>query len=361
MPSARQPSILVSTARSRKCLIPSLGNDSPKDAPMSSRARIIILATALAAMVWGCGISRQGGTDRAADAVPDLQTRSIVSDGQERRYLLAAPSGSFSDGNVGVILVLHGGGGNAKQIARYLHVHDHNLARNYVVVYPEARAVRGKRNWNDGRTATQPGREGLADNDDVGFLSLLIATISAQYAVDPRRVYAMGISNGAFMANRLATETDLLAAIGPVIGSMAEATANDFAPPGTVSVLAINGVDDPLVPYEGGMVRFGRQELGMALPIRDTIALWARHNGCGADFEQRDLPERDKRDRTSLSYLRYSECPTGVSVGLYSVHGGGHTWPGASRYAPNFLVGRTSKEMDATTVLLEFFEQHPKP
>ena len=321
---------------------------------------VFLIALAIVVVAFGCSAPRYSGTDSATDESPTLRTVSIDFDGQKRRYLLAAPSDTFSDGSVGLIFVLHGGGGNAEQIARYLAVHEHELGRTYAVVYPEALAVRGKRNWNDGRTATQAGREELANNDDVGFLSLLVATISDQYSVDPQRVYAMGISNGAFMANRLAADTDLLAAIGPVIGSMAEAIADDFAPPGAVSILAINGVDDPLVPYEGGMVRFGQQELGKALPIRDAIALWARHNGCGTAFVEGYLPERDQKDHTRLSYLYYPDCPAGINVGLYSVHGGGHTWPGASRYAPKFLVGRTSKEMEATAVLLEFFELQTK-
>ena len=70
--------------------------------------------------------------------------------------------------------------------------------------------------------------------------------------MDPRRVYAAGMSNGAMMSYRLACErADRFAAIGPVAGLMAEKLAASCAPSQPVAVLSFVGTEDPLVPFQG--------------------------------------------------------------------------------------------------------------
>ena len=66
----------------------------------------------------------------------------------------------------------------------------------FIAVYPDSR--RG--HWDDGReTVTDP-------TDDVAFIGALLDALAAEYAVDARRIYAAGISNGGMMSMRLACE-----------------------------------------------------------------------------------------------------------------------------------------------------------
>jgi polyhydroxybutyrate depolymerase len=45
-------------------------------------------------------------------------------------------------------------------------------------------------------------------------------------------------------------------------------------------------------------------------------------------------------------------------VVLYTVRGGGHTWPGGSPM-PEWLVGPTSTSIDATSLMGAFLREHP--
>ncbi|HUK86923.1 MAG TPA: hypothetical protein VLT85_04605, partial [Terriglobales bacterium] len=82
---------------------------------------------------------------------------------------------------------------------------------------------------------------------------------------------------------------------------------------------------------------------------------WAKEDGCKAEPERSDLPVADSGDPTRVSLARYTGCRAGGEVRLYTVHGGGHTWPGSRPYAPAFLVGKVSRQIEADAVMWEFF------
>lgn len=229
-----------------------------------------------------------------------------------------------------------------------------------IVIYPESTAVGLKRNWNDGRTPTQPGRDAIAEVDDVKYVLAVLDDIQNAPPVNAKRIYATGISNGAFMAQRLATESDRFAAIGPVIGGMAETIAEDFDPPAHVSVMMINGVDDPLVPYESGMVRFGRQELRRTVSVEAAAQSWVDHNSGNPNPEVTELPDLDPDDGTGIIRMKYTGGTDDTEVQILKINGGGHNWPNTRQYAPEILIGRTSGDIDATGELPEFFLRHPR-
>jgi poly(3-hydroxybutyrate) depolymerase len=91
----------------------------------------------------------------------------------------------------------------------------------------------------------------LENVDDVAFTSDMIDRISAEYCVDPSRIYATGMSNGAFMSYRLTCElAGRIAAIGPVAG-VTVVDPSLFSRP--VPVIPFNGTADLLVWYDGGI------------------------------------------------------------------------------------------------------------
>src|SRR3989304_2716891 len=117
----------------------------------------------------------------------------------------------------------------------------------FIAVYPDA----VERNWNDARDA--PNIQAQRENgEEFVFIGALIPLLTREFGIDPRRVYSTGISNGAFMSQRLAVElSDRIAAIAPVVGGMAP-RLRERTPKTPVSVLVMNGTDDPLVPSQGG-------------------------------------------------------------------------------------------------------------
>lgn len=228
----------------------------------------------------------------------------------------------------------------------------------FLVVYPDAARFPGaKPNWNDGRGVEEypAHRDGV---DDVGFLSVLIDHLAKTYGIDRGRVYVTGASNGAIMAFRLACESsERITAIAPVIGSMAENLAGICAPSRPVSLLMINGTDDPLVPWGGGDVRFGRQRLGRVLSVHEAIRFWVRHNRCDPWPGISPVPDADPSDGTRVVRETYGWCRQGTEVALYRIEGGGHTWPGGYPYAPRSVIGATSRDIDGTRVIWEFFRE----
>jgi len=46
-------------------------------------------------------------------------------------------------------------------------------------------------------------------------------------------------------------------------------------------------------------------------------------------------------------------------VVLYATGGGGHTWPGGLQYFPESIIGKTSREFNASEIIWQFFREHP--
>ena len=176
-----------------------------------------------------------------ASANPGDPPGVLTVGGLQRTYLVHAPAGGAP---TGLVLNLHGSGmtgGDQAAVTDYNAVADQY---GFVVAYPDGIDL----SWADGRGASVPDRQGV---DDVGFLAALIGRLAAEYAIQPGRVFVTGMSAGAFMANRFACDrADLVAAIAPVAGTLG--TGVPCAPSRPVSVLAVHGTVDPVVPYNGG-------------------------------------------------------------------------------------------------------------
>lgn len=291
------------------------------------------------------------GLRETRDAGEERQT--LVHDGRERSYVLHIPK-DLPPGPAPVVLVFHGGGGNGAQIATHTQFRALADRGHFIAVFPDAL----NHHWNDGRSAdASPSHKEKVD--DLGFIADILKTLPARHAVDPKRVYATGISNGGIFSHYLAANrADLIAAIAPVAGGVAEPFSAKFAPTAPVSVLAINGTDDPLVPYAGGGVDKGKR--GRVIATDDAMALWAKQDLCEAKAVEIDLEDRDPRDGCTARQLTWGKGKDGAEVRLIRIKGGGHTWPGASQYLPKVLIGPVCRDFDATEVIWEFFKGHPK-
>lgn len=311
---------------------------------LAVRNRIASLIV-VALVVAGCATSRERELGYG-DQPGELQHAGL-----QRRFFVHVPPGYDPARPVPLVLALHGGMGSGRDAARLSGLSAQADRGGFLVAYPDG--VDG--HWNDGRDVDRyrAQREGV---DDVGFLAALIDHLAGCYAVDGTRVYVTGASNGALMANRLACEhAERFAAIAPVIGSMATGVAGRCAPARAMPVLLINGTEDRLVPWNGETVRFAGRDLGRILPLPELVRFWVQHNGCAPAPEITPLPDVDPNDGTRVVLHHYSGCRDGASVLLYEVQGGGHTWPRGRPYLPQWLIGRTSQDLDANAVIWEFF------
>lgn len=292
----------------------------------------------------------------AALLAPDEKhtvVKTIDVGGLKREYRLHVPPSYDKAKPPALVLVFHGGGGNARQQERFSGFSDLSDKEGFIAVYPDA----VEHNWNDGRgvETIKSQKDGV---DDVAFVKAALDEIARETPFDPKRVFACGISNGAIFSHYLALKADRVAAIGCLVGGIAEPVAKDFKPEKPVSVLIMQGTDDPLVPYDGGAVARNR---GRIVSTADAVKTWIGVNGCGEKGETAELPDKDPDDGTRIEATTYTGGKDGTEVVLYKIKGGGHTWPGGAQYLPKAIVGVVSRDLDATRALWDFFAKHPRP
>jgi polyhydroxybutyrate depolymerase len=242
-----------------------------------------------------------------------------------------------------LVLALHGMGGDGAGMARLTHFNQVADQGEFIVAYPDGL----RRRWSFGRMRL------LGGIDDVGFIAALIAALSGDLRVDQRRVYAAGMSNGGGLIDLLICQrADLFAACAIVSATIGAFMAQICRPSRPVSVMMIHGTEDSLVPFAGGGRR--RQVL---LSVPDTARHWARVADCADGPVVSYLPDV-AHDGTRVRCEVYSGGQEGAEVVLYVIEGGGHTWPGGIAYLPEHIIGRTSRQMDASAVIWGFFQRH---
>lgn len=301
--------------------------------------------------------------DRAVAKAIHTQERSITVDERVRTYRLHVPESYRPGTPAPLILVFHGGGGNALRFEAVTRFSEKSDASGTIVVYPNA--VRG--HWNDGRE-TEMFAEHDAAIDDVKFVMAMILALREEFDVDAARIFAAGASNGGMFVQRLAIEhAEIFAGIASIISSIPEPLKDRFNPGMPVSVLFINGMDDPFVPYEGGEVKINlfpnvdrkkpQPSRGRVLSTEESIRLWRKRNGIGSLSVSAHVPDLEPRDGAVARIKTYADGERGTYVSLYRVIGGGHTMPGGSKFiAPKNVFGNTCLDFDATEAIWGFFE-----
>ena len=200
-------------------------------------------------------------------AVHAGQRRSIIINGIKREYIIYKPSSLLPGVKYPVVLDFHGGGGNAESTEKVFGFDNIASIKKFMVVYPEGI----NKGWNDGR------KDGKQQHtaDDVGFISQLTEKLTKEENADPARIYAAGISNGAFFSIYLAEKLPgKFKAIAAVCGNILEDNKDSFALHKAVSLLLINGTGDPIVKYEGGPILSERAERGRSTSTDFTIRKW---------------------------------------------------------------------------------------
>lgn len=276
----------------------------------------------------------------------------LIIDKRKRTYNMYVPESIKPGASPAVVFVLHGGGGNAKQIEKYTNFSSLADREGFIVVYPQG----FDKQWNDGRDVIQS-RAHRLKIDDVKFITSIIDMMELKYHIDRKKVFACGISNGGFMSLRLACEIpDKLAAVASVAASMPKGEWVRCNPQSKISVLLINGDADPLVPFNGGYVKIGNKKRGECEPVIMAFDFWKRVAG----FTQRpyytNIVDADKGDQT-LCFFEFYKSPDGYETGLIHVKNGGHTWPGAQPYLTEKIVGKVSRDFNATAEIWEFFKR----
>ncbi len=246
-----------------------------------------------------------------------------------------------------MVVVLHGGGGNAlisEQMSGFTALVERE---GILVVYPEGTGRNPTRllTWNAGHCC---GRAMEREVDDVKFINAVIDTLIARHAADPARIYVTGMSNGGMMSHRLGIAlAPRIAAIAPVAGTL---FGDEPRPSRPVPAVMFNGMQDASVPFAGGPPGGRARRAWDGTPAQSAAEqgrFWARANECDA------TPVIETRG--TVVHTRY-RCPVGREVELYAITDGGHSWPGGK--AGTRRGDRPPTSLNATDVMWAFFKAH---
>ena len=309
----------------------------------------IILCILLCAFSWS--------QKRAGTLFRNLQ---FAWNGEVRRYFLYVPA-DLSDEPVPLVIVLHGGDQTLDETLRHAPAQWMQLAvrDKFIVVYPAGR----NRHWHDCRDDNQG-----SDADDVGFINALINELSISYAVDSRRIYATGESNGGMMCFRLACElSDRIAAVGAVAADYPAIHTECTGPVNPVSILIMNGTADPIMPWDGGCIknRSGKcwNSKGTVMSTPETVEFWRSFLQADAAPIIDEIPDNDKTDNSTVTRETYAHGIEGTEVVLYKINGGGHTYPTiawkTSDAGRSILpLGNQNQDIEGIDCIWEFFKRH---
>ena len=332
----------------------------------------------------------------------DSQEKIDVDD-VTRSYVVHLPKSYDHQQHYPVVIVLHGNNQDADDMARLTHFNQFADKDSIIVVYPNS----GHGQWNigvrpeqvnqgmqprrggGGRGGGWPGGGGYPGGgggyprggggypggggsgypgggqsggqnpeekknraepaDDVAFLNQMLDQLALKYSVDTRRIYATGLSDGGFMALRVGCNmADRVAAIAAVGAAMPKTMI--CLPARPVPALFINGTDDPIVPDNGGTYKPGRFHV---LSAEDSAKTWAKFDRCEEKPAQNKLPSSEKGGKETKTFT-YSACKDNAQVALYSVKGGGNTWPGGEQFTTEKEVGKTSNAINANEAIWSF-------
>ncbi len=275
-------------------------------------------------------------------SIADEANGTIVSSGETHRYLLHVPKIYDPSKPTPLVISMHAAAlwpAAQMEISRWNDLADEH---GFIVVYPGGNgAGKGPKIWR---------MNGRGPEKDATFISDLIDKLQAGYNIDPARIYADGFSLGGGMAFVVSCKlSHRVAAVGAVAAAqtLPFAWCGDSRP---VPMVAFHGTED-LVPYHGGPSPDPFNPLTFPA-VRDWVASWARRNRCSGE-------PIEARITAGVRRLAYSNCDENADVVLYTIEGGGHTWPGGRRL-PEWLVGRTSRDISASRVMWEFFVKHPR-
>jgi polyhydroxybutyrate depolymerase len=270
------------------------------------------------------------------------QYDSIFIDGSYRTYLLHLPTDYNGSNELPMVIAMHGGFGSGPQLETQSKLSEKADEADFIVVYPEGvSSPLNIRTWNAGGCCGYSMNNNI---DDVGFISSLIDSLSNDLAVDTDRIYATGMSNGAFMSYRLACEIpEKIAAIAPVAGTM---NVDLCIPSRAVPIIQFHSFEDSNVPYLGGIGDGVSSHYNP--PIDSVQNAWAVMNNCliindtlytGSDF----------------THIRWSDCDCMYEQQFYITTDGGHSWPGGMQTP---IGDPPSEYINANDLMWDFFQMY---
>jgi polyhydroxybutyrate depolymerase len=328
-----------------------------KDKRCFKHVQAVIIIFIVLVPLTGCGGQRTSSTSqqsqpKAKHLKPGDYERKILVGGMDRYYAIHVPTSYDRRRPTPVVLNFHGGGGSPKPQRKTSQMDPVSDRERFIAVYPQGTNKGFKLypayTWNAGTCCGWAQENHI---DDVAYTAALLDDLSKVLNVNPKRVYATGLSNGAMMCYRLACElSDRIAAIAPVAGPMQMPKCKPSRP---ISIMHFHGTADRYAPMVGGK---GTRSLpGQHFTSLDeTIRFWLK-------FLRLEAKPRIVRKGNAIGEY-YGPGKGGAEVVLWKIAGGGHNWPGGKfGVLKERFFGKMTQDISATNLMWEFFKKHPLP
>jgi polyhydroxybutyrate depolymerase len=279
---------------------------------------------------------------------------SLEIDGVTRKYIVHVPI-YYSGEHMPLVMVFHPDGSNALSWMSVCGLNDTADQYKFIAVYPDGICkTTGYKGfgWNGGSRVPGGRKRRIAKVDDVSFVSKLLDVMERGYNIDTRRVFATGMSMGAMMVYRLASElSPRIAAIAPVAGCMGTDKISLERP---VPIIHFHGMADQEVPYRGGRGIFDPTGTYL-VSVDETMSIWSNANGCDPEPVIKEFKD-NAWDTKKVIRKKYRSGNDKKKMVLYAIEGGGHTWPVRSEEK---ALRKSPKNISANELMWKFFEKHP--
>lgn len=228
--------------------------------------------------------------------------------------------------NKSLIFVLHGSGGNGRQMMAGASKLDKlSSSEHLLVVYPDGY----KRYWNECRkaAATPPNLENI---NEEAFFEAMIQYFQKHYRINTKKVFVVGTSGGGHMAYKLAmTLPEKIKAITAIVASLPDPSNFDCIDKKVAKpVMIVNGTADPLNRWEGGeIVLGGGVKMGLIRSTESTFQHWSALAGYTKEPAKTALPDTDPKDGKTIERYQFRDKGK-PEVTLLKVIGGKHDYPG---------------------------------
>ena len=275
--------------------------------------------------------------------------------GVERGYRLYQPQLRDPGRAAALLVVLHGLRGSGQRVADLTSFDDRAGRHGFIVVYPDSLGS----HWN--YLHGVPGA--FEGPDDPGFLHSLVDRLTESHNIDPRRRYVTGISNGGFMAQRMACEEESRFVGFASVAAGAYGVLPDHCERrDVVDALYLHGTADHMVPWKGKSVQTkdGENQV-VSLSLGDSLKFWAERNRCAEGIDLKEIAPSGRSAETRVRVMTSRDCAEDARVGLYAIIGGGHNWPGVEGRIADAVTGRVNLDIHASDVIWSFFETPATP
>lgn len=282
-----------------------------------------------------------GGID-----IPKAQRETININGLNRTFIIKNESRTAN--KKPLMIVLHGGGGNADYSEYMSQFTPKALKENFIVIYPDGSGKQKDKflTWNSNHCCGYAMENNI---DDISLISKLIDKAILEYGADPKRIYLSGMSNGAMMTHMAAMALpNKITAIGTVVGTL---FGDEKMPKAPVPALIINGLKDDMVPFNGGgLGKISRAWDGTPMKPADYQAeFWAKANNCSQNYQTKESENLIRRTYN---------CTINNSVEQIIVKDGGHSWFGGNKWNADKISA--SNSINATDEIWSFVSKHSR-